>query len=302
MNRVRSALAHLIAVVAVLLMPLALTSAWSSEVVNDEDRWVETVGPLATDPDVVNAVAVRLEDLAVATVDVGGAERALEDILGADLGGAGARTEQALREAVRQVVVRVVSSDVFPPAWEEAMRATHTQLLRALRSDSGAEVSVDLGPLLQAVLDSLSEQGLPVTVDASGLDAAFSVASSGELDQARAGYQVVDAAGLGLPVAVALLAAVALLVSARRMVTAGILLVGAALSAVVVWLGLGAARTLLLDRAPTADRNLLAAMYDVLVADLERLALLVVVAGPAVLIVLLLLRRLGGRRRREPAA
>ena len=53
----RGLLWRLFAVLASLILPVALASAWLSTVVTDSDAYVDTVGPLASDPTVQQAVA-----------------------------------------------------------------------------------------------------------------------------------------------------------------------------------------------------------------------------------------------------
>ncbi|HET9421823.1 MAG TPA: hypothetical protein VFO49_11845, partial [Nocardioides sp.] len=67
MMGLRGLLWRLFAVLASLVLPVALASAWLSTVVSDSDTYVDTVGPLAADPTVQRVVADSLESTAAGT-------------------------------------------------------------------------------------------------------------------------------------------------------------------------------------------------------------------------------------------
>ena len=59
----RPVVAGLLVAVAALLAPLSVLSTWASGQIQDTDRYLATVGPLASDPDVQAAVVVRVEEV-----------------------------------------------------------------------------------------------------------------------------------------------------------------------------------------------------------------------------------------------
>lgn len=64
---------------AALLSVLAVVAVWANSIVRDTDRYVATVGPLASDPDVQQAVTNRVTDEVLARINVDGLVRELED-------------------------------------------------------------------------------------------------------------------------------------------------------------------------------------------------------------------------------
>jgi len=64
-GRGRGITAMVCIVVASLLLPLAGITVWVRNLVLNTDRYVSTVKPLATDPAVQQAVAVRISDSAI---------------------------------------------------------------------------------------------------------------------------------------------------------------------------------------------------------------------------------------------
>jgi hypothetical protein len=236
----RSLVAFLAGLAACVVLPLAITSVWTDNVVNDTDEYVGTVAPLAEDDHVQEAVAERLAELAV--------ER-----LGA----------VAPAAVVEEAARRAVDTELFARAWREANRAAHPQLLEILRDGKGVrddgEVTLDLAAMTGATLERL---GSPVTLE-PGDELRFTIARSEDLREARVAYAVVDPAGAWLPIAGVALAALSLLFARHRRLAGTWLAVGAgvALAGFLVVLGIG--RAVFADSLPGADRELGGAVFDV---------------------------------------
>ncbi len=66
----RPVLAGFLVAVAALLAPLSVLATWASGQIEDTDRYVATVGPLANDPDVQKAIAARAEQVIFSYLDL----------------------------------------------------------------------------------------------------------------------------------------------------------------------------------------------------------------------------------------
>ncbi|MFI5428551.1 hypothetical protein [Aeromicrobium sp. UC242_57] len=66
----RPVVSGLLITVAALLAPLAVLATWADGQIQDTDRYLETVAPLANDPDVQDAIAVRIEQVIFTYVDL----------------------------------------------------------------------------------------------------------------------------------------------------------------------------------------------------------------------------------------
>ncbi|MFN8194425.1 MAG: hypothetical protein U0R80_09095 [Nocardioidaceae bacterium] len=311
--RARNGSARLVAVLACLLLPLALLSVWVAGVVTSTDQYVRTVGPVASDPVVQQAVEKRLESLAVAALDariaqldaavaagrlgrVGGWVRNHRGELGN-----GART--AVVDAVGTAVAAVVESDEFQPAWEAANRSAHEQLLDAIQGDSTLVdttdgVSVELGTLLNAVFGILVDEGLLPSARVPDIQATFPVLTAHQLDQARQVYRLVHALGLWLPLVVGALVVLALLLARSRRPVLVWLGLGSLLGGLLVVVALALARPRVLDQVAGTyeDRVLLGAVWDVVVGSLRTAGLVAAAVGLVVALVAVVARR------RAPAA
>ena len=269
----------LVAVLACLVLSAAVVSTWVSTVVTDSDAYVDTVGPLADDSVVQDFVE---ESLVAATLE---------------------RLPQAPPAAVRRAAARVVQGPEFRPAWDEANRSAHEQLVAALEADSDSpvaddgRVTIQVGTLVIAVLDIVDTRGRIDTSTVPDVQTSFQLMDGAELDQARDYYRLVDAAGLWVPVLWAALFVVALLVAVRRRRALAWLAAGSVLALGALLVVLAAARAYVVDRAPTSESDVIGAMWDVVVAGLRNGTWLAIGVALATLVVSLLLGLLLGRPR-----
>ena len=260
-------------ILACVLLPLATVSVWLDQRVTDTDAYVDAVGPLAEDPVVQREVGARIELAVLAALPL---DR-LPAVAAANA-----------KRAVHTVIVGILTSDQFPPAWRDSNRAAHTQLIKALRAEPGGVdaaggVSVNLATIVNTVLAELETRGLftgPVAVQAS-----FQVLDAGQLDQARRGYRVLNALGLWLPIVWLLLVAVALVFSDRRGRTVGSLALGSAAAMALLLLLLALTRSVVVGSVPEADRELAGPVWDVVTGSLHTSVLVILGAAGAVALV-----------------
>jgi hypothetical protein len=201
--------------------------------------------------------------------------------------------------AVHGVIMGILSSDQFPPAWRDSNRAAHTQLVKALRDEPGAVgpdggVSVNLAAIVNTVLAELRTRGL-FTGDVS-VRASFTVLDADQLDKARQGYRILNALGLWLPIAWLLLVAMALLLSPRRGRTTGTLAVGSAIAMALLLALLAVARSVVVGSVPEADRSLAGPVWDVVTGSLHTSVLVILAVAGALVLVRVAVRFAGHAR------
>lgn len=176
-GRGRTVGAVVLVVIGLLLAPVAVVAGWARLELVDTDRFVETFAPLAEDPEVqefvsdqVTAAIEEQVDIPQLTADVFDGLRALDLPPRAEtaLGLLEAPATQGLQTLVADVVHRLVSSEAFADIWRTALRTTHTQFVAAVQGDPDAmleiggdgTLSVQIGPIIEAVKERLSERGV----------------------------------------------------------------------------------------------------------------------------------------------
>ncbi|MGW3130537.1 hypothetical protein [Streptomyces sp. NPDC001123] len=276
-HRVRSFLAVVLVVVGCLLAPLAVVASWAADQVGDTDRYVSTVAPLASDPDVQNAVANRATDalmsrldLPALLADVAPADRPrLQQALGGRLGDA---LEGAVRSFVHDKARQVAASDAFRTVWIDANRKIHSSLDKALTGSGGGavqlnddNVTLDIGPIVDQVKQRLVDAGLTPAEHIPAVHTDFTLARSDQVGKVKTYVRLLQLAGNWLPVLAVLLVAagVLLAVRRRRALVAGCL--GVAVTTGLLGIGLRVFRVFYLDRLPAGvSPGAAADVYDAL--------------------------------------
>lgn len=263
-NRPRSAAAVVLILLGALLAPVAVVAAWAERTLTDTDRYVATVAPLAEDPTVRSALAGRLTSAVMERIDVGSLldtvadglkERDVAPRAVAALPALEAPLTSGVESFVRKTADRVVDSDEFAAAWEQANRVAHEQLVDVMRGEQGdivqvgqeGQLTIQLSGMIDLLKDRLEARGLGLAANLPTINATFTIMETSQLVQIRNRYAQLVALGTWLPwIVLVLLGAgvIAALHHLRALVVAGLALVAAML---VLAAGLAVARGLYLD-------------------------------------------------------
>jgi hypothetical protein len=263
--------------------PLAVVATWAHDQVGDTDRYVETVAPLAHDPAVQAAVSARISDALLERLDV----RAVTDQAIAALTARGVRPGVAvslralttplvngITQFVETQVTKLVESDAFAQAWEQANREAHAQMVAVLTGKggdavevSGGTVSLNLAVVIDAVKTQLVDQGFTLASRIPEVTATFTLFESADLVKAQNGFRLLSAIARALPVIALLLLGAAVFVSRRRRRTLVIGSLVVMASMLVLGLSLNAFRSVYLGAIPVDQVSPAAAgaIYDRLV-------------------------------------
>lgn len=315
-GRVRSILAGILIVVAVILAPVSAVAIWATTVVGDTDRFVATLSPLIDDPAIQELLVDQTMRAVESQVDI----PALTDQVFTSIEelGLSARAAAALRllegpavqgitAVVRDTATTVVSSDQFATVWSDTLRISHRQIIGALTdgdqtlsiSDTG-EVGLQLGPTIAAIKANLLDRDMTIaSIIPDDVDRTIVLSQSDALVSVRTGYQLLEASAIALPAAavVLLIAGIALGRQRIRVVA------WAAAGTVVAMLALGGA--LLVVRAATIDSlspeyvssAAAVALFDAIVPQLAVSIIAIGVIAAVVSLVAGLFRRLFALRR-----
>jgi hypothetical protein len=286
----RSLAAFLVLLLAGLMVPVSTAGWWLRDTVVPRNAYVDTVTPLAQDPDVQDAVRAKL--VKETTDSLGVVPPAIAD---------------QVEPLVRRAAASVVEGPAFERAWKESNRAAHEQLVGALSGETdsvgvraGSTVELRLGPLSAAVREEVDRAGLPFGGAIPETDTTYPIGSTDDLGRTQSAFRLFKDYGRGLPVVTAVLLVLGLALARRR----GSALAGAAVVALLglgaLWLALGTARERYLSALPPAVPEAAGGAYfDVLTESLYSL-MTVVAAGSAVaLVVGLLGGAVGGLARRR---
>lgn len=284
-------------VLAGVLVPIAIVTAWARVQLVEEEAFVATVAPLIDEPAVQDLIIDEAQEAIDAQVDIDGLTGSLFDGI-VDLG-LGPRAEAALRlleqpaadgvhGLIDDTVDTVVRSDAFADVWGSIVRGAHRALVTASTSDGGGVVvlnedglGVQLGPIVAAVQDRLVDEGIGVASLIPAVDRVVIIGTGESLTLIRVGYALADAVGWWLPVLTLALLAAGVAFARRRgtaVIGAGIAL---ALGGGILGIAFGVGSTIVdvaagqLDLSPAA----LGVIYLALVSVMTQTAWVLALVG-----------------------
>ncbi|MFG2587704.1 hypothetical protein [Streptomyces sp. NPDC048438] len=265
-NCLSAALSAVLLVVLAVLVPVSALSAWVDLELDDTDRYLAAVSPLASDSDVRETVATLVTDEAMKNIDVG----PLQDTV-----------EQFLHESA----LSFTTTEAFRRAWDSANRTAHQAVTASLHGDDGQAVTIDLAPVIEEVKKELVSSGVPFADRIPVRETSITVLSADRADDLRSSFRWLRYCSVWPAVAtVVLLVLVLGLTLVRGGIRAGLTAAavagcGLALGAALLRIAVAVGRDRVLDQVPGTDRDGTAAVYDALTASLRTTVWIVLLVG-----------------------
>lgn len=151
-----------VAVIAALLAAVGLVatvaSRWTHDTLFDTDSWVETVGPIGTDPIVVEALGERVADELIEWLNTGSR---IEEALPTVLDPLALLFKTQIDDFILTETTAFFESDIYEGLWEGVNRTAHSAAVAIIRdevpltSTEGGVVTVDLTPLVMPIVDGV---------------------------------------------------------------------------------------------------------------------------------------------------
>ncbi|MFE7352883.1 hypothetical protein ACFU8Q_06685 [Streptomyces sp. NPDC057543] len=285
--------AAVVLVLLAVLVPLSALSAWVDLEIDNTDRYVAAVAPLASDPHVQSTVSDLITDATMQQVDAGPLQSTVRDFL-------------------HQAIMSFTTTDAFRAAWSAANRTAHEAVTAALNSNTGKAVTIDLAPITQQVKQNLEGSGVPFADRIPVQHTDITLISADRAHQLRQTFRWLRAAGVRPAVGTVVFAALTVLVawarggpgrgrSGRAALSAtAVAGAGFALGALVLRALIAVARDRVLAEVPDSETGGAAAVYDALTGSLRTTAWIVFGTGLAVAVCALLGRWWAARRRTVP--
>ncbi|MGW1555467.1 hypothetical protein ACWCQ1_03000 [Streptomyces sp. NPDC002144] len=285
-HRLRALGSTLLIILASLLALLAVIAVWANSIIRDTDRYVATVAPLASNPDVQQAVTNRVTDAVLQRVDVDGLVKQLSDAAAQKgvppkvatlVGNLDGPITNGLKTLVSTTVQRVVSSPAFETVWKNANRRAHSAVNKALTGNSDSvvqlkdnAVAIDVGPIVDQVKERLVASGLGVAANIPSVHTDFVVVQGKDIGKVKTYLRILQIVGDWLPIIAVLVAAAGVFLAFHRRRA----LIGAAigffLAMVLLGVTLTVFRAVYLDHLPPGTNSAAAgAVYDALVRFLR---------------------------------
>jgi hypothetical protein len=272
-SRIRRFFAWVLVILAIVLTSLAVHVGWAETTLLDTEAFVSTLGPLAQDEAVAEALSIRIGDAVVEAAEL---EASIAEALPAELAFIAGPVTTATGNLVAAVANELILTDAFSAVWHTALRATHGSLMvlltgnGALVSEEGT-VAIDLDTIAEPVFAAVSDRGLDI-VALVGEDFTLGrivLVESDALGSAHAAVQFLDMLGW-ITVLLAIVAiAAAMLVATDRRRQIAILGFGTAIAGVINLVSLRFGRGLTVGGIGNeVDRSAGTAVWDAVVQDL----------------------------------
>ena len=239
----------LVFILAVLATPLALVGNWGYRTVTDARVYMETVTPLAQNPEIQNAVATAITDVVIEQVDV---KPLVEQFLGGLTGNdkvasaLAAPITAGVHALIRELVGRFVASQAFQDIWVVANKAAQAGIVAVLAGSNagiirsqGDTIVLDISQMLDAVKTQLVNNGVTLleNVQIPQTDKEVVLLQSPAVAQVRFIYSLTAPILQWLPLIAALLFFVFIGLAIRRWLA--VLVSGATIVALAVLVSVG---------------------------------------------------------------
>ncbi len=177
----RMIVAGVLVVLFAIALPLANNAVWLASTAINEDRFVDTFGPLPQDPAVAAALG---QALAASIVDNNDIETRVEGRLPDNLTFLAAPMTVAIETVMARAATEVISTDGFDTVWNTTLRAAHKAALVVVNgTESGVLVSedgvisLDLSPIIEQLNTRLMANGIDVLdkVDLDNFDTTIGI-------------------------------------------------------------------------------------------------------------------------------
>ncbi|NUR52271.1 MAG: hypothetical protein HOV71_29455 [Hamadaea sp.] len=199
-------------VISSLLVVASVTARFARAELLNTDRYVETVAPLASDPDVQEAITRRVTDAVMNSADLPALIQQLAEATGIKAAPQAATLAAPaitnwIKGQVQRIVGDLVTSPQFATLWTEVNRSAHTQIEKLLTGKDGTVVStqdtdivINLGPVVTAAKDNLVARGWGFLSKVPDVSIPYTVATIDNLPEIQRYVKLLDKAGTWLPI------------------------------------------------------------------------------------------------------
>ena len=200
-SRRRRVAVWVLIVLAALIALVSSLTIWIREQMLDTEAWVDSSAELLENDEIRGALSVALTDALLERADL---ETRLAERLPDELDGLAAPIAGAIESRAPAAADQLLSSPRVVALWQEINLRMHTRLVRLLEREDGADVVLDLEPLLLRL-----EERLGVEADIEPGAAQITILHAERLEAAQTAVRVLKAATVFLALVVLALFALA---------------------------------------------------------------------------------------------
>jgi hypothetical protein len=297
----RTLVSILLIVLGCVLAPVSVLAVWAGNEVSNTDRWVATVEPLIHDPAIQNVLTDKITAQITGRLNLNGvisnAAGQLDDRgltrISSLLTTFGPQIDSAVTGFIHSTVHKVITSPAVARLWVQVNTIAHQAIVNVLSGDNNGTIStangqivLNLGPFIDLVKQNLVNRGFSLASNIPTISPTVALFQAKDLGKAQAGYRLIRALKVVLPILVLLLLAGGVFAARRRLralMGAGL---GLAASMLVLAIGLLIARSIYLSSIPASvlPADAAASAFDAMVHFIKITLRLVLAVGLVVAI------------------
>jgi hypothetical protein len=265
-RRTRGVIAWVLVILASLLIPISVLSAWAITTITNTDQYVATMSPLARNDIVTEHLATKATDALFSTHVV---QNKITDALPPKAKPIVQPVVTQVKGYVHGVALKLFQSPKFGELFDALNRRTHQTVVDVLTGKQtkltqslgkGGQVVLNLTPALNQLIDKLNARGVtlfnplkPILAQNGGLG--FTVVQKQQVSKFSSLFNTLVTLGWAVPVIAVLLGVLAVVVAAERRKTLLRLAIGVGLFAFVLLGALAYFRTTFLNQASNHHLN-----------------------------------------------
>jgi len=269
--RWRRILCGVLVVLVCILAPVSVLAVWTRNTLLNTDQYVDTVGPLAQDADVQQAVADRLVLEFSKNVDV---EQEVQNALPEKAAFVAPFVAQGINQFVGNATLKLLETDQFQSLWDGINRRAHDKVVAVLTGNEGGrvttkngEVTIQLGPIAEKVQGALSKVGVDI-FSGTTTKPELVLFKSEELTKIQGAVDLLDQVAIWLPILMLVLLITAIAISPNRRRTVLRTAIGIAIGMALLLVIFNVARSFYLD-AGFKNKDAAGAAYDQILSFLR---------------------------------
>jgi hypothetical protein len=266
-------------VLASLLIPISVISAWAITTVTKTDQYVATMAPLARNQVIIDRLATKATDKLFSTHVV---QNKVSDALPPKAQPIVQPIVTEVKSYVHGVALKVFESEQFGNLFDRLNRRTHqtvvdvltgkqTKLTKALNN---GQVVLNLTPQLNQLIDKLNSRGVHLfkPIPTKSGDLGFVVVSKSQISKFSGIFNTLVTLGWAVPIVAVVLGVLSVVVAVQRRKTLLRVALGVALFTLVLLGLLAWGRTTFLNQATAhnLDAGVSAAVWDTLLRFLKQ--------------------------------
>ena len=282
-RRTRTVISWILIVLASLLIPISVMSAWAIRTVTNTDQYVATMAPLARNQVIVDHLADRATDALFSSKTV---QNKVEEVLPKKAKPIVTPIVAEVKTYVHGLALKIFESPKFGQLWDGLNRHTHEALVSVLEGKHNAtlqkieqngQIVLNFTPKLQDLINKANAKGItifnPLKAVLSHGDQGMSITivSTQQVSKYSGYFNLLVKLGWWVPVIAVVLGILAIVVGVGRRRTLLRVAVGVALFTLVLLAVFALGRNIFLNKVAqhSYKQDVAAAVWDTLLRNLK---------------------------------